>query len=72
MGRDHGRREVTMRKNWILGIGAGMLVLSSLFGAIACDDDEDNGNGGTATEEPTTADEGTPANGDATEAPTAE
>jgi hypothetical protein len=38
-----------MQRKLILGIGAGLIALSSLFGAIACDDDEDDG---TATDTP--------------------
>jgi hypothetical protein len=67
-GGDHGRREVTMqKKNLFLGLGAIVLATSTLFGVVACDDDEDDG--GTATDTPaadTTPSDGgeTPADGE--------
>jgi hypothetical protein len=49
------------KKNFLLGIGAIMLAASTLFGVVACDDDEESD--GDATEPAATE----PADGDATE-----
>ena len=54
------------KKNLLLGLGAAVLALSSLFGVVACDDDEDST---TATDTPsadTTPAGDTPPAGDTT------
>ncbi|MEX1255651.1 MAG: hypothetical protein WEE64_15045 [Dehalococcoidia bacterium] len=56
------------KKNLLLGLGAAVVAFSTLFGVVACDDDEDDGTG--ATDEPTADDTQPTDSGDAAE-PTA-
>lgn len=55
-----GRREVTMRKrNWLFGLAAVVLAVSSLLG-VACEDEEDEVDLTPPAEATTPAEEGTP------------